>query len=210
MTSTQTFPCALDRDTIASTPDDPASASLAVWVRQPWLLRVGRDNVLIRGTTQRDLVAVAALHTRCSPRTLLERYRSGGTAPSPVALEGLLRRTLSFVACTSRGEMIAMAVAAPDPTHEQGAAEIGLLVQDDWQRRGVGREMVTHLAGGAQVCGFTQLISYVGTSVVAAHRLLTVIGRTYSVPDPRAPHLHTYLTEQSSLGIGAVREHLAS
>ncbi|MDT4939128.1 MAG: hypothetical protein QOG80_2799 [Pseudonocardiales bacterium] len=212
MTSTQISPCETDRSAVGSTKDDvdPGSSSLAIWVRQPWMVRVGRDNLLIRGTTPRDLTAVAAMHTRCSARSLLERYRAGGRAPSPVAIERALRRTLGFVACTARGEIVAMAVAAPDPTHAHEAAEIGLLVEDGWQRRGVGREMLTHLSGGAYVCGYTQLISYTATSVTAPHRLLTVIGRTYSVPDPYAPHLHTYLTEASTLGLGAVREHMAS
>jgi len=212
MTSTQTFPCDVDRSAVWSIKSysDLASTTLAIWVRQPWMVRVGRDNLLIRGTSPRDLTAVAAMHELCTPRTLLERYRAGGSAPNVVAIERALRRTLAFVACTARGEIVAMAVAGADPTHEDGTAEVGLLVQDDWQRRGVGREMLTHLAGSAYVCGYTQLISYTATSVAAASRLLTVIGRTYSVPDPRTPHLHTYLTEQATQGLGAVREHMAS
>jgi GNAT superfamily N-acetyltransferase len=174
------------------------------------MVRVGRENLLIRGTSPRDLTAVAAMHGRCSARALLDRYRLGGAAPSPVALERMLRRTLAFVACTARGDVVAMAIASPDPTHEAGAAEVGLIVQDDWQRRGVGRELLTHLCGGAYVCGYSQLISYTAVSTAAVHRLLTAIGRTYSVPDPEVPHLHTYLTEAASLGLGAVREHMAS
>lgn len=211
MTSTIS-PCETDRSAVWGRKNDAelGTDTLAVWVRQPWMVRVGRDNLLIRGTSPRDLTAVAAMHGRCSARTLLDRYRMGGMAPSPVAIEQMLRRTLAFVACTSRGDVIGMAIAAPDLTHEEGSAEAGLLVQDDWQRRGVGREMLTHLAGGAYVCGHTQLISYMAESISAPHRLLTVIGRTYSVPDPTTPHLHTYLTEASTLGLGAVREHLAS
>ncbi|MDP9115939.1 MAG: hypothetical protein M3O28_01485, partial [Actinomycetota bacterium] len=41
-------------------------ATLAIWVRQPWMVRVGRENVLIRGTSPRDFGAVAAMHARCS------------------------------------------------------------------------------------------------------------------------------------------------
>jgi GNAT superfamily N-acetyltransferase len=210
MTSTMS-PCETDRSAVWGRKDDAEpAASLAIWVRQPWMVRVGRENLLIRGTTPRDLTALAAMHSRCSAAALLDRYRLGGRAPSAVALEQLLRRTLAFVACTARGEIVAMAVAAPDPTHEEGAAEVGLLVQDDWQRRGLGRELLTHLSGGAYVCGYNQLISYISESVTAAQHLMTVIGRTYFVPDPEVPHLHTYLTESSALGLGAVREHLAS
>ena len=211
MTSTLS-PCETDRSAVWGRKDDtePGSNSLAIWVRQPWMVRVGRENLLIRGTSPRDLTALAAMHSRCSAAALLDRYRLGGRAPSPVALEQLLRRTLAVVACTGRGEIVAMAVASPDPTHDEGAAEVGLLVQVDWQRRGLGRELLTHLSGGAYVCGYSQLITYMSESVTAAQRLLTVIGRTYFVPDPEVPHLHTYLTESSALGLGAVREHLAS
>lgn len=205
-------PCETDPSAFRGRKDDVelGANSLAIWVRQPWMVRVGRDNLLIRGTTPRDLTAVAATHGRCSARSLLDRYRMGGQAPSAVALERMLRRTLAFVACTARGDVVAMAVAAPDRTHDEAAAEVGVLVQDDWQRRGLGREMLTHLSAGAYVCGYTQLISYTAVNVAPAHRLLTVIGRTYSVPDPHVPHLHTYLTEASALGLAAVREHMAS
>jgi GNAT superfamily N-acetyltransferase len=125
-------------------------------------------------------------------------------------MDQALRRTLSFVACTGQGEIVATAVATTDSLHEDNAVEIGILVRDDRQRLGLGRELLTHLSAGAYVCGYSQLISYMATSTAAAHRLLTAVGRTYSVPDTRAPHLHTYLTEASSLGLGPVREHMAS
>jgi GNAT superfamily N-acetyltransferase len=150
------------------------------------------------------------MHTRCTARSLLDRYRAGGRAPSAVALERALRKTLGFVACTARGEIVGMAVAGNDPVHGEGAAEVGILVEDGWQRRGIAREMLTHLSGGAYVCGYTQLISYTATSIAAPQRLLTAVGRTYSVPDVQHPHLHTYLTEASALGLGPVREHMAS
>jgi GNAT superfamily N-acetyltransferase len=195
---------------VAAKPDVSARhGSLAIWVRQPWMLRVGTVNVLIRGTSARDLSAVGSMHARCSPRTLLDRYRAGGRPPSAVALERALRRTLGFVAVTGRGDVVAMAGAGADPTHSVGSAEVGLLVEDAWQRQGLGREILTHLAGAAFVCGYTQLISYTATSRTAAERLLTAVGRTYVVPDPPAAHLHTYLTESATLGLGAVREHLA-
>jgi GNAT superfamily N-acetyltransferase len=197
--------------TTSESPDvSTRHGSLAIWVRQPWMLRVGDANLLIRGTSARDLGPVGAMHARCSPRSLLDRYRSGGRAPSAVAIERALRRTLGFVACTARGEVVAMAVASTDPMHSVGSAEVGMLVEDTWQRRGLGREMLTHLAGAAFVCGYTELIAYTATSVAPAQRLLTDVGRTYLVPDPPTPHLHTYLSESSSLGLGAIREHLAS
>jgi predicted N-acetyltransferase YhbS len=185
------------------------NTSLAVWVRQPWMVRVGSENVLIRGSSPRDFGPVAAMHARTSARSLLEGYRTGGRAPSAVGLERVLRRTLAFVACTGRGEVIGLASAAADATHAGSAADIGVLVEDNWQRRGLGREMITHLAAAAYVCGYSQLITYTGPSTIAPTQLLTGVGRTYAVLDDPAPHLHTYLSESTTLGLGAIREHLA-
>lgn len=201
--------CPTGRDPATNNTDRGTPSTLAVWVRQPWLVRAAED-VLIRGATPRDLPRAAAMHAHCSPRSLLERYRAGGKAPSPVALDHMLRRSLSFVACTSRGEIVATAIAAPDALHVGDAAEIGILIRDDRQRRGLGRELVTHVSAAAHICGYTQLITYTATSTSAAHRLLVGVGRTYVVPDPSTPHLHTYLSEGASLGLGPVREHLAS
>lgn len=208
---TQTIACAAAPPTTATLPPQAPdrTASLAVWVRQPWMVRVGNENVLIRGTTPRDFGAVAGMHTRCTPRSLLERYRSGGKPPSAVAIERLLRRTLAFVACTARGDVVAIASAASDVTHGSSTADIGVLVEDTWQRRGLGREMITHLAAAAYVCGYSELITYTGPSTLAATQLLTDVGRTYAVLDATTPHLHTYLSESTTLGLGAIREHLA-
>jgi GNAT superfamily N-acetyltransferase len=202
--------CPTGRGPAQNPADRSTPSTLAVWVRQPWLVRAGSEDLLIRGATPRDLPRTAAMHANCSPRSLLERYRAGGKAPSPIAIDGMLRRSLSFVACTNRGEIVATALVAPDALHPGDAAEIGILVRDDRQRKGLGRELLTHLSAAAQVCGYTQLITYTATSTNAAHRLLVDVGRTYVVPDPSTPHLHTYLSEASSLGLGPVREHLAS
>ena len=185
-------------------------ASLVPLVRQPWTLRVGGTNLLIRGASQRDLQSVAAMHSRCSAQSLLDRYRQGGRGPSVAALQAMLRRPLAFVAATRSGAVAALAVASIDGRHDRTAAEIGLIVEDGWQGMGLGRELTTHLAGGAVVCGYTDLIGYVATSVLPAQRLLLDVGSTRVVADVEHPHLHTGLPESAALGLGAVRERLAS
>jgi L-amino acid N-acyltransferase YncA len=84
------------------------------------------------------------------------------------------------------------------------------LVEDDWQGLGIGREIMTHLAGAAIVCGYHELIAYPATSVIAAQRLMIDVGHTRVVMVPDAMHLHTYVPESAALGLGAVRERLAS
>jgi GNAT superfamily N-acetyltransferase len=188
----------------------PRHASLTGMVRRPWSVRVGSASVLIRGATSRDLAAVAEMHGRCSPRSLLNRYRAGGRRPAVAALERQVREPLSFVAATYGGTIVATAVAGPDPHHGRDAAEIGLLVEDAWQGWHLGRELMSHLAGATLVCGYRELIAYPATSTIAAQRLMIDVGSTRIVVDPAGTHLHTYLAESVALGLGPVRERLAS
>jgi GNAT superfamily N-acetyltransferase len=83
-----------------------------------------------------------------------------------------------------------------------------VLVEDAWQQRGVGGELLSHLAGVAQVAGFNELIAYPATAVPTVQRLMLEVGRTRMVPDADA-HLHTYLPETATLGLGSVRQRLA-
>lgn len=185
----------------------PGGGTLAVWVRQPWLFPVAGVGVLIRGATGRDLPAIGALHGRCSRVSLLRRYGRGGERPSHAALELTVRRPLSFVAAVPGGQIVATAVAGSDPSHDSGCARAGVLVQDDWQGRGIGRELVKHLAGSVFACGFGELVSYPADEPEIALRLLAEIGTTRAFGGIDSRHLHTYLTEQALLGLGAVRDH---
>jgi GNAT superfamily N-acetyltransferase len=183
-------------------------SDLAGLARQPWTLRVGRQALLVRPAAARDLAAVARLHSRCSARSLLDRYRSGGRAPAVAALDAMLRRPHNVVAVTAAGEVVAIGTLERDNLHNSHCAETGLLVEDGWQRLGIGSELISHLAGIAQAAGYRELIAYPATAVPAAQRLMIEVGRTRMVPDVHA-HLHTYLPETAALGIGAVRQRLA-
>jgi GNAT superfamily N-acetyltransferase len=119
-----------------------------------------------------------------------------------------LRRPYTVVAVTTSGEIVATGALDRDRTHNQRCAEVGLLVEDNWQRLGIGSELMSHLAGVAQVAGFHELIGYPATAVPAAQRLMIEVGRTRMVPDVEA-HLHTYLSESATLGLGSVRQRLA-
>src|SRR5262245_16063225 len=96
----------------------------------------------------------------CSPQSLLNRYRAGGRRPAGAALERQLREPMSFVAATYCGTIVGVAVASADPRHGQDAADVGLLVEDAWQGRHLGRELMSHVAGASVIVGYTQLIAY--------------------------------------------------
>ncbi len=192
-------------------PDDPRPAVPSPHrglVRQPWTLRIGADTLLVRPSSARDLAAVAQMHRRCSARSLLDRYRCGGRAPAVAALDQALRRPHSVVAVNATGEVVAVGSLDRDPTHNHLSAEVGLLVEDRWQRMGIGGELMSHLAGVAQIVGFHELIAYPATAVPAVQRLMIEVGRTRMVPDVDL-HLHTYLPDSATLGLGSVRQRLA-
>jgi GNAT superfamily N-acetyltransferase len=185
--------------------DDPHLAGL---VQQPWAVRVGRHPLLVRPSAARDLAAVARMHRRCSGRSLLDRYRCGGRPPAVAALDTMLRRPYTVVAISTGGEVVALGTLQPDPMHNDDCTEVGLLVEDGWQRRGLGGELISHLAGVAHVARCRELIAYPATAVHAAQRLMIDVGPTRMVPGAEA-HLHTYLTEAATLGLGSVRQRLA-
>ena len=189
-------------------PRRAALEELSEVARQSWTLRVDRYPVLVRPARPRDLAAVARMHRRCSARSLLDRYRCGGRAPSAVALDRELRNPLGYVATMPDGSVMATASIQRDRNHHYLCAEVQLLVEDRWQRHGIGGDLMSHLAGVAQVAGFTELIAYPATAMDAAQRLMIGVGRTRLVPDEDV-HLHTYLPESATLGLGSVRERLA-
>ncbi len=57
-------------------------------LREPWVLYVDGAVLTVRGARPRDLPAVAMMHGRCSPKSLLDRYRAGGRAPALIILAG--------------------------------------------------------------------------------------------------------------------------
>jgi N-acetylglutamate synthase-like GNAT family acetyltransferase len=176
--------------------------------RRPWTMHIGRTPMIVRPSTTRDLPAVAQMHRRCSARSLLDRYRQGGRSPAIAALDIELRNPHAVVAFTADGSVVATASLRRDPTHGHLCAETSVLVEDAWQQRGIGGELLSHLAGVAQVAGFNELIAYPATAVPTVQRLMLEVGRTRMVPGADA-HLHTYLPEAATLGLGSVRQRLA-
>ena len=189
-------------------PERPEATELLGLARQPWTMQSHGQPMLVRPTSARDIAGVAQMHHRCSPRSLLDRYRTGGRPPAVAALDWSLRNPLSFVAIRPDGQVVATAAITRDPDHGYTCARADLLVEDKWQRQGIGAELTSHLAGVAHAAGFTELIAYPATAVLPAQRLMIEIGRTRMVPDA-SPHLHTYLPESAALGLGAVRQRLA-
>jgi GNAT superfamily N-acetyltransferase len=106
------------------------------------------STLAVRPGTSADFDAVAALHGRCSMRTLFNRYHSGMSTVPRRWLHRLLhpvRGTSLVVECD--GQVIALGQLLH--TGLPGSAEVSLLVEDAWQRRGVGTELLAALVSFA-------------------------------------------------------------
>jgi GNAT superfamily N-acetyltransferase len=113
-------------------PADPVRA--AGPARAPW----------IRPARATDRPLLEAMHRRCSPASRYSRWH----APLPTIPESYLAGALSgaadhiaLVAVTLAGEMIAVASAV----RHDDAWELGILVEDRYQRRGLGSALLTAL-----------------------------------------------------------------
>ena len=167
-------------------PAPPArSRALLEQVRAPWLHYVDGAALTIRGARPQDLPAVALMHRRCSAKSLLDRYRTGGRAPAIIVLDRQVREPMSFVVTTEDGRVVASSRIGADGLHQFGSAEISMLVEDGWQRLGIGRALLRHCAAAAAFAGYRQLISYPGTTATSVQRLMAS-GRHDPADDRRA------------------------
>ncbi|PRX49553.1 L-amino acid N-acyltransferase YncA [Prauserella shujinwangii] len=114
--------------------------------------------IVLREGRPADADAVLALHGRCSAATLFERYHTG--------TRSIPRRRLHRLLVPPRGRSL-LAVCGRDvlgigqliPTAEPGVAELSLLVEDAWQRNGVGTALLRRLAALAVALGHRQLVA---------------------------------------------------
>ncbi|MGW1883831.1 GNAT family N-acetyltransferase [Streptomyces sp. NPDC001970] len=130
------------------------------------------NEITVRRADRGDVAAARAMHDRCSARTLSLRYH-GPVGDADRYLNHLLSprfgRTLAVE--TSSGRLVALGHLLWDGDE----TEVALLVEDEWQRRGIGSELLGRLvtmaveAGCESVYAVTQSSN---TGMVAAMRAL--------------------------------------
>ncbi|MET9911836.1 GNAT family N-acetyltransferase [Streptomyces sp. NPDC006476] len=132
------------------------------------------NDITVRRADTRDLEAAREMHERCSARTLGLRYH-GPVGDADRYLNHLLNprfgRTLAVQSASGRIVGLGHLLWDGDET------EVALLVEDKWQRRGVGAELLRRLVGMALAAGCESVYAVTqasNTGMVAAMRGLGV------------------------------------
>ncbi|QHY94161.1 Acetyltransferase (GNAT) family protein [Streptomyces sp. S4.7] len=134
------------------------------------VLTLPEGRITVRRADQSDVDAATAMHERCSERTLGLRYH-GPVGDADRYLDHLLspRHGRTLKVQTASGRLVALGHLLWDGDE----TEVALIVEDAWQRRGIGSELLGRLvalaveAGCASVYAVTQASN---TGMVAAMR----------------------------------------
>lgn len=122
-------------------------------------------DVSLRRPTEPDLASVTAMWQRCTLATRLGRFHAPvPTIPATYLDAVRADPAASVVAIHDRtNTVVALASLIRNDSGESG--ELGVLVEDTWQHRGIGRRLVTHLVTAAPTRGITLI-----TAAVLAER----------------------------------------
>ncbi|MFD5655355.1 GNAT family N-acetyltransferase [Streptomyces sp. NPDC127039] len=128
------------------------------------------SDITVRRADTRDVPAAKAMHERCSARTLGMRYH-GPVGDADRYLNHLLSprfgRTLAVQ--TASGRIVGLGHLLWDGDE----TEVALLVEDGWQRRGIGGELLARLVAMASDAGCESVYAITqasNTGMVAAMR----------------------------------------
>lgn len=150
---------------------------------QVTLVLADGTEVLVRPATVEDVPAVVEMHDRCSARTLRGRYPATGDRPTPPRLRHLLdpARGVTLLALPAEAEPGldggAPVVAMANLIAEGTLGEVALLVEDGWQRRGLGSVLLRRLASYADRAGYAALVAHAQADDPAPRRTLDRLRR---------------------------------
>ena len=147
---------------------------------QATLLLPDGAELLIRTATADDVEGVRRLHAHSSMRSRRLRYLGGTQVPSDARLRRMLEPanglTLLALHVDPAGEERVVAMA--NLLTEGDLGEVGLLVQDAWQCRGIGTALLRRLTAWAGRMHCSALVAHTGADNVAMLRTLRRFGAT--------------------------------
>jgi GNAT superfamily N-acetyltransferase len=117
--------------------------------------------VVARPTADTDHDQIRDLHQRCSDTTRYHRYHCGLRQPTASMLDYMTDRGKGLYLAVHEpgGELVGLCGLAF--TELPRTAELGLLVADTWQGRGIGRAVCELLLRSARTAGFERVMAHV-------------------------------------------------
>ncbi|GAA2815763.1 GNAT family N-acetyltransferase [Crossiella cryophila] len=109
------------------------------------MVQLGERTAVLRRARPQDLDGLLDLHARCSPETLRRRYL-GAPQTSRRALRTLVSRWSTHTLLALCDTEV---VGTGSVFWDGDSAEVAFLVRDDWQNRGLGRELLRRLVDTA-------------------------------------------------------------
>jgi GNAT superfamily N-acetyltransferase len=144
------------------------------------------DGVCVRQARAGDRPALEAMFARCTPGTVYRRFHGQlKSFPASYLTEALagLPQHYALVACDGP-HTVALAslrldslYSSGDPGTASASAELGILIEDSWQRRGLGRELLDRLVAHGDRAGIAVLCAQVLTEQDWIIGLLSRYGR---------------------------------
>ncbi|MFE1782226.1 GNAT family N-acetyltransferase [Streptomyces sp. NPDC059506] len=130
-----------------------------------------------RPATLDDFEAVNALHERCSLETRFARYQAARRSLRLAEFHHLTRpdRSLSWVTYPEDDPHQLIATTSLVRTPQAGAAELGIMIEDSWQSRGLGTALVQYARTQARAFGCSSMVFMTGSDNVRMLRIIKAL-----------------------------------
>ena len=147
----------------------------------PWLAGgAPPDWLTLRPVARSEVPAVRAMWERCSLATRTARFHAPvRDIPGSYLRAALADPATSVLAAREAGQVVGLASLIGEPG--SGTAELGVLVEDAWQRRGIGRRLVAYLLAVAHGRRITTLTASVLAGNAAVADLLRRVPGQFSL-----------------------------
>ncbi|MGW5876940.1 GNAT family N-acetyltransferase [Nocardiopsis terrae] len=151
-----------------------------------------------------EAAALRALHRRCSPGTLRNRYFAGVSEPGAHMLRVFCdaERGLT-VAVRPHGQEEPVALGHLMYTLDPGVGEIAFLVEDAWQGRGVGTALTRALTVVAADWGLAEVRAETTLANTAMLRIMRRFGASVQAREGAYVHARLPVAEAVQGGLGA-------
>ncbi|MFF7953698.1 GNAT family N-acetyltransferase [Streptomyces griseorubiginosus] len=127
-----------------------------------------------------DLDGVNALHERCSLQTRFARYQAARRSLRLTEFQHLTRpdHSLTWVTYPMGDPHQLVATTNLVRTADAGAAELGIMIEDSWQNRGLGTALVRYARTQARALGCSTLVVMTSSDNVRVLKIMRALGAT--------------------------------